>query len=208
MNNFGEWTEFYQFNNNNNSAFSNTQEVGFNYWFSLKNKRIEFLPELSRSFKKTENVFDNFNHAFKQYTINLNTNIYFMDLDSDCNCPTFSKEGGFVQKAIHLILSPGAGMYFHTLDEDMVRLEKEVGIYYKLGAGLGLDIGVSNLVTITPFAMLNYSSSYSTEPFRSFYDCTDPMNCLPDGFSSSSSIYSQFGIRIGFRPDYVKSNRY
>ncbi|MCB9291906.1 MAG: hypothetical protein H6559_02055 [Lewinellaceae bacterium] len=32
----------------------------------------------------------------------LNANIYFLDLEGDCDCPTFSKSGGFLQKGLFL----------------------------------------------------------------------------------------------------------
>ncbi|MEM8909381.1 MAG: hypothetical protein AAGD05_16155, partial [Bacteroidota bacterium] len=84
--------------------------IGLDYWFRLKNYRIEFLPELNySSFSKTwsnpTNETDQLTSRF--LSLHFNTNIYLFDLSGDCDCPTFSKQGDLMQKGFFVQVSPG-----------------------------------------------------------------------------------------------------
>ena len=59
--------------------------LAFDYWFRLKQKRLEFLPTL---------YYTNHYSAYKIKNIGFQfrTTIYPFDFAGDCNCPTFSKE--------------------------------------------------------------------------------------------------------------------
>jgi len=214
LNSFSQWEEYYQANNITTRPFRNTIDLGANYWFRLKNKRIEFLPELTYTLTKEDNLnvplTDNFSNSLSQYGINFNTHIYFMDLDNDCNCPSFSKQGTFLPKSIHLIVTPGLYFYNNTvvLDSDVPFSEENTGTSFKIGAGLGLDIGLSDLLTITPFFLVNFTTSYTSQSLDYYTDYTCGFACDFISHPNSNNFHPQFGLRIGFRPDYVKSNRY
>ena len=207
-NSYSKWNDFNeQVFNSSDGLFSSDLEFSANYLLRLKETRIEFLPELSYHLSSSEDltIAQNFNatNSFSKIGFNINTHIYFMDLANDCDCPTFSKDGGSLQKAIHLILSPGLVYSNNEVEvaSDAVSYSAS-GVGFKLGAGLGFDIGINDLVTMTPFFTVNYSSSFSGDAFRDLI-----LNYLPvSSFApeNSSNFYSQFGIRIGLRPDYLK----
>ena len=129
-------------------------ELGIGYWLRFTKVRMEVIPELS---------FTKYNSDLVSASaINGQVNLLFYSLDfySDCGtCPTFSKDGGLVKKGFHWIVAPGVTSFKSHIDDDdpMLRLE---GTYtsMRLALGAGLDIGLSNLLTITPFATYNLGS--------------------------------------------------
>ena len=148
-------------------ALSTGFGLGVDYWFRLKDKRIEFLPEIGINYSSSSadsDLFDidmNYNYLY----FNLNTRIYPMDFGGDCDCPTFSNQSTLIKKGFYFELSPGLGYYtshFNTTQPFVANPEgekittSEDGFAYKVGLGIGLDIGISNLVTINPYAMYNY----------------------------------------------------
>ena len=186
---------FSDFNNNqltqDRSAFSGSLEIGLDYWLRMKNYRIEFLPEISYE-RNTEDIITGNKVTFSAISFFLNTNIYFMDFQGDCDCPTFSKEGGFVAKGLHLILSPGISKYSFKVNNFT---EGEGNLNWNAGIGLGMDIGVNDLITATPFVLYRYRSGLKWDSLEEFVN---------NGDTDTSANQFQFGLRIGFRPDYQK----
>jgi len=81
---------------------SNGFEVGLGYWFRLKNKRMEFIPEVSYMSLAGDGVGGL--GDLTGFNVNANIFIYPLDFHSDCNaCPTFSKDGGLIKKGFHWI---------------------------------------------------------------------------------------------------------
>ena len=165
-------------------------ELGLAYWFRLKSKRVEFLPELSYAFYLDSG--NNRPQTFKSASalhFSFNTQIYPIDFHSDCNsCPTFSKDGGLVKKGFYWIISPGISSYnFEFFDgimgEEGAKIEN---VALRIGLGAGLDIGLSNLLTISPFARYNISAR------------------LSDDTDSSTYKQFQFGLRAILRVDKDK----
>ena len=131
-------------------------ELGLGYWFRLKNKRLEFIPEIGFSSLSTPEGLD-----ATGLHLDLNVLIYPLDFHNDCNtCPTFSKEGGLIKKGFHWIIAPA----LFRMDVDGSALSEpilsppssEQFTSWRIGGGVGLDIGVTNLVTVTPIAMLYF----------------------------------------------------
>lgn len=191
--------------------YASSYEIGVDYWYRFKEKRVEFFPELSfsgfSSSSQQNNVFsfEDFDYSMKQYAFNLNTHIYFLDFEGDCDCPTWSKQGTLIDKGLFLLISPGYVLQSHnadiSLNGDAVTTTSGSSSGFRLGLGLGLDIGINDFLTITPFAQYNYVPSVSSE----FYNETLARNCetcdlVPLDSGSMSQI--QVGLRIGFRPDY------
>lgn len=128
-------------------AFRTGFEVGIGYWFRLESKRLEFTPEISY-FSLSSDI------STTGFGINGNILIYPLDFHSDCNaCPTFSKEGGLIKKGFYWLISPGLLQISH--DNPFIQEEERSQLTYRLGVGLGLDLGVTNLITLSPFAMYN-----------------------------------------------------
>lgn len=173
---------------------------GLDYWFRLKNNRIEFYPELNYAqlTKNWENVLD---LKLNMYSIYLNTQIYFLDFAGDCDCPTFSKEGTFIDRGLFLLLSPGYSLQrletkqFEGLEENV---ESNA---FNFGAGLGLDIGISDAITITPYAGARYFFSALWHDFRldTFFLDDNQSMFLKTRHNSFLQIFA--GIRVGFRFD-------
>jgi len=183
--------------------FTNGQELGLDYWFRLKNKRIEFLPQAAFSISRTDIVNDDFvdGYSLNQALFNLNINIYFLDLKNDCDCPTFSKQGNFLTKGLFLQLSPGLVYSFEKINYVPSTSESisTNDFSYKLGVGLGIDIGITDLFTITPIAGINWFPSVNWQNFDLLHFDATILSNTPN---ETSIRQFHFGVRIGFRPDY------
>ena len=140
-------------------------EVGLGYWFRLKNKRLEFTPEVSYTFLSGSSS------DVTGSSINFNSNIliYALDFHSDCDaCPTFSKEGGLIKKGFHWIVNPSVSRVNSTNTENTTPSPNPIisefdFTTWRLGLGAGLDIGVTNLLTLSPFAMIHFGGTQSIE---------------------------------------------
>jgi len=160
------------------------QSVGLDYWFRLRNKRLEFTPEIS--FTLYNNTTDSLGLTLRKYQsfqVRFNVNLYPFSFNDDCDCPTFSKDNDLIKKGFFISFHPAVskGNYYGEGIEDIVPNEK---INYHLGLGAGLDIGVSDLFTLTPF-------------FRHHRKINQPNDDFQYNWNQN-----QFGLRLGFRPDY------
>ncbi len=195
------------FPDNNTNVFGSGVEGGVDYWFKLKKRRIEFMPELafsyaSTSFKSQGLGLEKIN--LTGYHFNFHTNIYALDLEDDCNCPTFSKQGASFNKGLFFHFTPGLGYYTTKSTFDgQGTFENEIkDLVFRAGVGIGLDLGVSDLLTLTP--ILSYY-------FHSKMNWTDPPNGwiyeFPHIVSDNQKLL-QLTLRLGFRPDYTSGRRY
>jgi hypothetical protein len=171
------------------------------YWFRLKEKRIEFLPQLGYAF--TLGGSDaGVPIKQKRFTLAFNTDIYLFDIINDCNCPTFSKQGGTFERSFFIELSP-------ALDYQMIKTEnfpsaedpnKDEDLTFRFGLGAGFDIGVSDLITVTPII----HADYGMRP-----DWTGNPNWPsppPEDISGGEWMF-RAGVRVMFRPDYINRFR-
>lgn len=170
-------------------------EIGADYWFKLKKRRIEFMPELAYSASKTTyNQYDLVSIAMTSFHFNFNTHIYALDMEGDCNCPTFSKQGTTINKGLFFHFTPGIS-YNNLLTRNLqVRSYEAKSVSFKAGIGIGLDLGVSDLITLTPILSYYFSSSV---PYENIDYPT--VNTNPKLLQAS--------MRVGFRPDYGRSGR-
>ena len=180
------------------SLIGNGWSVGVDYWFRLKNYRLEFLPELNYS-QLTQAV----NNAAWSNEANFasfffNTNFYLFDFKGDCECPTFSKQGPSLEKGFFLQLSPGVS-YAQSKIVYNENAFKADDVVFSLGLGAGLDLGISDLVTLTPMVGLRYFPSLSWDSLGSPDDETLQLT-VDEPTSSLTQWYG--GIRLGFRLDY------
>ena len=172
--------------------------VGIDYWLRLPQKRIEFYPELRYSLYRSDTgvLLGGQFLVVSSNSIALiaNTHFYVLDFLGDCDCPTFSKQGGLVKKGFFFSVSPG--LYYHKKSSDIF-LGKLESISPVVGIGAGLDIGVSDLITVTP--TIQYSIGFNDK----LEGATTLIN-MPELQNLESSSFRQwlFGIRIGLRPDY------
>ena len=189
-------------NGNNDKIFASNIGVGLDYWFRLKKYRIEFLPEVHMGLKSSSD-FENraTNTSLSYFGLNFNSQIYIFDLEGDCDCPTFSKQGPSLSKGVFLNVSPGVLYNTKEIANELVEPTiKSNHLNFKIGIGVGYDIGINDLFTITP--MFNYNLA----PGLLFNDLQNIGNIPPTPPIIESSLNQlQFQIRFGFRPDYVKS---
>ncbi len=162
--------------------------VGLDYWFRLKRKRLEFTPELNyTSFSGQYDLDDIVNEFdFKQYGLFLNTNIYPLDFANDCDCPTFSKQNDFFKKGFFIQISPSITMLDKTQTKgDEINTQND--LQFGLGLGAGIDIGLLDLLTITP--LVRYTHYFEGE-----------LPYVPNGEPTAFGINNLFaGVRVGIR---------
>jgi hypothetical protein len=135
--------------------------VGANYWFRLKNKRIEFLPsvEISRFLS-----LSNEDRQLLLVGAYWNTKFYIFDFQGDCNCPTFSKHGNTFGKGFFLSVSPGIEYGKTNIDaDDETSILEEQEWLPTAAIGAGLDFGISDLLTLTPYAQFRFAQSNGTQ---------------------------------------------
>lgn len=166
-------------------TFAPSGSIALDYWFQLKSARIELYPMLQYHYASSihnTNSSDYIHPNLRQYGFGIASHIYVMDLEGDCNCPTFSKQGSFFSKGFFLLA--GAGVDVNITE---IRSAKESYVKPNLSVGAGLDIGISDLLTITPIVQYRYQF---------------PMQW--DELQAQSSSYGRvmFGARLGFRLDY------
>jgi len=161
------------------------------YWFRLKNRRIEFLPEVG--YIGTINNSDAlFVTQLQKILISFNTDIYLFDLEGDCNCPTFSKQGGYFQKSFFIEITPSMDIQFFELAQFDGDEFSDKTMSFRIGLGAGFDIGVSDMVTITPTIGMNWSTTPSWQKLI--------------GIDGGEWIFTA-GLRALFRPDYKRRFR-
>lgn len=175
------------------------QVSGF-YWFRLKEKRIEFLPQVGYAFTPGGSSMVNINQQRLSFTFN--ADIYLFDLLNDCDCPTFSKQGGGFKSGFFIELSPGLDYQMMSIDNfpSPESPTRQQDLTFRFGLGLGVDLGLSDLVTVTPII----GASYGTTP-----DWEDlPLwPSVPSQEISGGEWLYNFGIRATFRPDYNRRFR-
>jgi opacity protein-like surface antigen len=195
----------WQYFTNKDDFLKTGYKVGIDYWFRLKKVRVEFTPELNFSqFKDdyTSSIDDKYTFKNNVYGLHLNTNIYPLNFKDDCNCPTFKKDGQVIEKGFHIILSPGVNYFEMSINEDSYKTNDVV---VSAGLGVGLDIGLTDYLTITPLAMYHHYFNAEWEDLDKALDYVDD---IPANASTSTSINQFFfGVRMSIRLDEMK-NKY
>lgn len=167
--------------------------VAVDYWMRLKNYRWEMVPTVSiHTGNKSETTFnENTTFGLQAYKFHFKNNLYLLDFKNDCDCPTFSKQGGLFQKSFFVQVAPGYGFYQLKAENGTISKEqKHVG---ELGIGAGFDFGLSDLITISPY--FNYVLTTKID-----YDYLSEAN---ESFNTRMNHFVA-GIRLGLRPDYAR----
>ncbi len=149
------WYDHLRQENAVNVGTMNGYAVGIDYWFRLPKKRIEFLPQLSYE-KYSKSIAGTGDYGHEVLGFYFNTNIYPFDFGSDCDCPTWSKEGNLLAKGFFFQLSPGAWYLKNSLTPAQQAV-KEGNYTWTLGAGIGLDLGLAEFLSLTPMVKFYYS---------------------------------------------------
>lgn len=134
--------------------------AGIDYWFRLRNVRVEFKPGLAYTRLKAEDQPTLFQSAETEWWhLVISGRVYPLSFYDDCKCPTFSKRSGFFKDGFFLSVTPQlirsesttqlAQPEFRQIDHSEFSLLIDVGA--------GLDIGLSDQFTLTPEVRLRYS---------------------------------------------------
>jgi hypothetical protein len=152
--------------------------AALHYWFRLKNTRIEFFPEIGFAKGGYEDYpessvgdFIYIKEAYQSYFFRVPTRFYVLDFEGDCNCPTFSKQGTFFKKGFFLMVAPGVQMANFPVEygslssgEEQMQSYSRAGVTWSVAGGLGLDIGISDAITITPMVLLEKTGNFALDP--------------------------------------------
>ena len=194
-NNYAGWNDFFRNDanqiTNTDRIFSTSVSVEVDYWFRLRDQRIEFYPYISYHQASTELQFANIDLGLRQIGGGVNTHIYLLDLIGDCDCPTFSKQGTFFKKGFFILAGVGADFSTKAIDGDF----RDGNIDLALQGGLGLDIGVTDVITLTPILRYRYLPSISWHELA-------PVFGLDNNNVSTSGGQLGIGLRVGIRLDY------
>jgi hypothetical protein len=177
-------------------------EVGIDYWFKpFEERRIEFTPTLMAGFDSYG--LDQMGVDYLGLSFVPKTKIYPMDFEGDCDCPTFSKDGNFLTKGFFLELAPGVIYSTHrfiNMDDALGPIvdESQSSVSWRLGVGAGVDIGVSDLITITPYVHKHWRSGHIVGEAAAalLSDATS----LVDDAGNVDGI--TLGLRVGVRLDH------
>lgn len=172
-------------------------ELGVDYWFRLKKKRIEFMPEIFYGQSTTTYTDAELLKDIKATSVGLSfhTQIYALDLEGDCDCPTFSKGGSGIDKGLFFHFTPGLVYHTSTVEFDPISsfaVNPIKHLIFRAGVGAGIDFGVSDFLTVTPIISYYFNTSMDWEEFLQ---------------SSANLSQLQFTLRLGFRPDYGRGRR-
>lgn len=193
FNNYDTWNSLFT----EDKAFPSDHEIGLSYYYKFPNHRVELHPEVSFGMPQSSNLFvkgwegSDISQSF--ITVGLPIHVYLFDLEDDCDCPTFSKTGPSFIKNISAFIAPRLRYNLRKINN--TKTNKAV---FSLGLGLAYDIGVSDLITITP----TLGAYYNFNDEVKLHDLNESL--LPkDSFTSLA-----LGIRVLTRFDYVRKNRW
>jgi len=204
-----EWNDAInaQSSEENLNILSPSMSLHVGYWLKpIETFRWNVIAELGGSMSNHEIDIEN-ELSWTRVDLTINNHIYFLDLEGDCDCPTFKKQGPALSKGFFINLAPGfaynkfkydySGPFFPVDPDPQIETLESSSANFKISIGAGLDIGINELITITPFA--NYTKRLSTEWSPWAYQGISSENGL-----SSSVNQTEFGLRTIWRFDYVR----
>ncbi|MCB0703674.1 MAG: hypothetical protein KDC34_00125 [Saprospiraceae bacterium] len=184
--------------NPDDAFYSNSFSLGIDYWWRPEKYRVEFYPGLAFQ-QSTSTGYTTGTFRTNDYMFQLNINIYLFDFLSDCDCPTFSKQDPIFKRGFFIQLSPGVNLSDHQFrysDKFVEHIDKPFS--YRAGIGAGLDLGISDMLTLTPFVRHVWRFSNQWDGFLEY----PPVNEI-NGSNIQTGDWTQWeaGLRIGLRLD-------
>jgi len=163
--------------------------VGYRYFpFPF---RLGFVPELGANYaaQEKENSFYQGKYELLQINLSVPVQVFPFDLYGDCNCPTFGKQNDFLKKAVYFKFIPGIS--YQMMEVADVEINSTTNLIYSLGAGMGMNIALSNLFTIAPEISYHYIFSANWEGFSALHG-------QPEAMDHSSANKFSAGLRFSF----------
>jgi len=173
------------------SGFPNGFEMSVDYQQKFKGLRIELLPQIGYSNHRALSLGTG-KYAMHSFLTQLNVNVYPFDLDGDCDCPTWGREGGIFEKGFFVQGAAGYSIsstrYIPSIVTTVSTSSRQGNNTAFFGGGVGLDIGVFKEITITPMVSYHY---FLRNQF------VNP-KIIPDITTESPYGEFTFGVRLGF----------
>jgi len=193
----------HQLNVTNAKSFANGIHLGVDYWFRLKNYRVEFLPELSysrfsRFWANEDGLITEEKIGSNFVGFHFNTNFYVFDFKGDCDCPTFSKDGNDMQKGFFIQVAPGVDYVFNTYKNDEIS-ETSTDVVPSVGIGVGIDFGLNNFMTITPMVKVHQYFGVNWDGLNTYFE--NGTTTISPELNENNITQFFAGIRIGLRLD-------
>jgi hypothetical protein len=192
---FDDWkTAAYNNEPSKTSEFLNTGfHLSVDYSFRLKKRRIEFLPAVSY-YNYGQSTINDKKYTASSLDFAFNTHIYILDLEEDCDCPTFSKQGNTIKKGFFFHIAPIAKYFLQDINATGTN-----AFAIGLKGGLGLDIGINDLFTISPILSYQRTSRVSWTNLNKIANSIDNPSDVESDFSGFNAE-----LRLGFRFDQKK----
>ena len=191
-NHYEGWNDFFNTQlQEPRNIFSNSIDISIDYWIRLPNKRIELYPYLSYHHVEHQFQFMPGSLALRQLGLGIIAHFYILDLLGDCDCPTFSKQGSFIKKGFFLLSGVGADHSTKAVND----VYGDGNIDARFQVGMGLDIGVTDILTITPLIRYQYY------PDISWHEMAQQFGIDINNVSTSAGQFG-LGVRVGIRLDY------
>ncbi len=172
----------------------NGYQIGIDYRLFLEGVRIEFLPEFRFQKSSYESVPEA-DFSTNAWGLAVPTNFYLLDLQGDCGCPTFSKQGSFLSKGLFVYLSPGLLFQQQRIDSPDLTWRSNA-LAFTAEAGIGLDIGLSYRFTLTPRAGLQWIPSLAWDGLNEMISNGIPWQAVD---ASPDQWNWQAGLRLEYR---------
>ena len=174
---------------------------GIDRWFRLKNYRVEFTPQAmySRFSRRSADTQDfSFSLVSNFYSLAFHTSFYALDLEGDCDCPTFSKDGNLFSKGFFFQVSPE--LYYmrnHFQLNEIDAIANHIG--FGIGIGAGLDLGLSDFITLTPIIRYSYYPKAKWANLHELLSNSTPPPTDSTKKNTTDMLQVFFGVRMGFR---------
>lgn len=185
------------------TVFEDHLEFGLDYWFKPGEMRAEYMMEAS--FGKASTILSappggtDIKYTNTMIGLGSKSNVYIFDFFGDCDCPTFTKKGNLFKKGF--FLQWNAKVHYWLKDASFFA-RGDNGMTVDVGGGLGIDIGLSDFLTISPVITYHYFPWITWRQFGLQHGRTiDNLN------DKITATMFKFGFRIGLRPDYMKEKR-
>ena len=155
--------------------FRYTVGGGINYWFRLKEYRVEFTPGIFYHYSqfKFSNPACSYRYHYMDAGAELDINLYpfdFMRRTYEKDCPSFSNKEQWFSKSFFFQFSPG--LYISRMDisnKDIISYD----MAGKFDFGVGIDMKLSHHIIVAPIIKYGFNIGQEWEGLGEFHGLND-----------------------------------